>query len=257
MTSRKKITIVLWSILCIVAILGVYYYTSHSLTHTSSVPADTHDVAVAHTTWELVEHTQGQTIDNLTGTDWTLSFDEQSGIFILCDTHPFTYFIHKDRVTFDFSAVSDVHCQNTSKTKESQFINFLKQSPIAERLQSPDARFAEVLTFSHGDEKLVFISNTEKKLSQTRTKNITLYTDAVYTGMFTVTPFNTDTGTVGTVSSTVATNEQGIGTLALPVGTYQISLARADPQVVLLPSIFSVTDSETKQTVTLSVKKKK
>jgi hypothetical protein len=251
----KKYIIGISICIAVLAVLG-FVYTGRHASYTSHTPSGA-DIVLDNTTWELVEYTYATTVDNLTGTDWILSFDAHDGVLQLCDKHQFDYFINTNHITFEFKNPDTVNCQHTAQNKESHFIDLLSHNPIIEQVVSPDSRFTQVLTFTHDDEKLIFVQNKQSQPSRNQTKNITFTTDIPYTGTFTITPFNPQTGNRENASSTVTTDTQGVGTVALPVGTYQIMIEHPTANRTMLPIVFSVTDSRIKQTVTLPIKEKK
>ncbi len=218
-------------------------------------------IQVEDTTWEFVEYTDGPNVENLVGTDWILQFDNSTGLVRLCDTYTFSFFTSPAKIQFMFDNLHPENCQKNVNMSEALVFDILQNNPTILRTASPTKVFTEVLVFSSGNKKLVLVPRNKIDLSNKRShaqkvqliaqvctqdvvqNNADLLDCASlpFSGFFSVATVDSSTQKV---SYEVATDMQGKGEVALPIGSYQIELKEPTSDIVFPPMIFSITQPE-------------
>ncbi len=269
----KKDILQITTVLFLVGVLlCIGFALSSKKSYTETLFNSPEDTRIKNTTWELVQYSQGEEIENLVGTDWVMRFDTDKGFIRLCDAHPFSYVLLGDRVTFTFSETAVSSCQDSTLSSESVFFDLLNQSPTIERVSYETKEFNEVLTLVSGNKKMVFIPRVDvpavslSSLSALSDRGKSVSIRAVHPCTITVKegeapctlPFegefvltqldNTPDKKLYTTS--VLTDINGVATLTLPFGTYQVTLPQTPTLVSgkkydFKPIIFSIVPTTT------------
>ncbi len=266
-------------LIVVLSCIGLILFLGFTINSKKTYVADSFDtyqkkIDIKKTTWEIVQYSEGTTIENLVGTDWIVHFEESQGFIRLCDTHPFTYSQSGDNLLISFDSKIPSSCQESTMSSESVFLDLLTSKPIIAKFSYKTNQFNQVLTIVSGDKKMVLIPRTDILTNPTMTQKNTLPQEEKLISIKAYFPcaedqtkktFQDSTPCRGLPfqgsfafeqldapeknKTTGDTSTTGEGSVSLQTGTYQVTLNldNTTAKVHFNPVIFSVTTQQSPQ----------